>query len=63
MGYSWSVMEISGTVPYIAGLYWKYWVCIIDEVGLLWIMDIVGLLWIKWVCYGYSGSVMDIVGL
>ena len=24
-------------------------------------MDIVGLLWIKWVCNGYSGSVMDIV--
>ena len=24
-------------------------------------MDIVGLLWIKWVCNGYSWSVMDIV--
>ena len=26
-------------------------------------MDIVGLLLIKWVCNGYSVSVMDIVGL
>ena len=26
-------------------------------------MDIVGLKWIKWVCNGYSRSVMDKVGL
>ena len=26
-------------------------------------MDKLGLLWIKWVCNGYRGSVVDIVGL
>ena len=32
-------------------------------VGLYSVMDIVGLKWILWVCNGYSGSVMDILGL
>ena len=54
-GYSWSLMDNSGSVQDIVGFLWIEWICNGCSGP---VMYIVCLLWIKWVCNGYSGSVM-----